>query len=159
MEDNFALTRDGYDILKAELDRLMKLEAGYVAQSVDVSDDIDPSHEEAAETDGRVEHERNEERIGHLQLVLCDAKIVDDNDPATVDVGDRVTVYDMSARKLLKFDLRSSEEIVSGADGISVESPVGQALNKRRIGDVVTVDIPDGQAHYTIRDIVPISGK
>lgn len=157
MEDNFALTRDGYNVLKAELDRLQTQNVEYQANFVDATDDADPSREEAAATDGQVERERTEDRIGHLQHVLGSAKIIEENDPATVDVGDRVTVYDMSARELLKFELRSSDEIIGGATGISVDSPVGQALNGKRIGDVVTVAIPDGEAHYAVREIVPIA--
>ena len=159
MDDKFVLTRDGYNVLKAELDRLQVQNIEYQANFVDAKDAADSSHEEAAETDGQVERELTEQRIGHLQWVLRDVKIVDANDPATVDAGDRVTVYDISARELLKFDLRSGEEIMGGATGISVDSPVGQALNGKRIGDVVTVAIPDGEAHYAVREIVPIAAK
>jgi len=67
-----------------------------------------------------------------------------------------VTVYDVSKHRTLQFDLRGSEEVIAGAVGVSLDSPVGQALNGRHIGEVVTVDTPDGRIQYAIRAINPI---
>jgi len=156
MQEKFVLTREGYTLLKAELDRIEAQEIERQANFVDANDDNDPSHEEAAEFDARVERERTQERMAHLRLVLDNVALIDATDPTTVDAGDRVTVYDFSKQRKLQFDLRSGEEVIAGMDGVSLDSPVGQALNGRRVGEVVTVGTPDGVVCYAIRAIEPI---
>jgi len=156
MQEDFVLTREGYTMLKAELDRLEAQEVERQANFVDANDDADSSHEEAAEFDARVELERTQERIAHLRLVLDNVALMDETDPATADAGERVTVYDFYKRQKLQFDLRGSEEVIAGMDGVSLDSPVGQALNGRRIGEVVTIGTPDSVVCYAIRAIEPI---
>jgi transcription elongation factor GreA len=157
--ERFTLTRDGYDALKRELEDLQRGYDEDQAEFADVNYSPDPSKEEAAYVDTKTTKERTEERIGHLQYVLERAEIVDgDPDPKRVDPGDRVTVYDMEARKTQWFDLLGSEEIMHGnREGISIESPVGKALLGHRVGDVIEVEVPDGKARYTIRKIEHLS--
>jgi transcription elongation factor GreA len=126
-------------------------------QLADVHEDTDWG-EEATFFDAMVEKERLDERIGHLRYVLEHAEIINgDNDPDLVDPGDRVTVWDLNNKEEVVYDLIGSEEVAHGRHGVSIKSPVGQALIGHRIGDVVEVEIPDGIARYTIRKIVPLA--
>jgi transcription elongation GreA/GreB family factor len=59
----------------------------------------------------------------------------------------------MEAHEEMTFRLVSGEEVTHGVRGISLDSPVGQALLNRQIGDVITVRVPDGVARYAIRRI------
>jgi transcription elongation factor GreA len=161
-EEPFVLSRAGYDILKQELAELEAEHQQRLAEFADVNYDVDPSSEEAAYFDTRVTKEHIEERIGHLQLVLSRAEVIeDDPDPLTIDPGEQVTVWDFTEKRERIFNLVSSAETIYAGDAIpgqevSIDSPVGQALLGKHLGDVIEIDVPDGKTKYAIRRIEPI---
>jgi transcription elongation factor GreA len=161
-EEQFILSRTGYEILKQELAELETEHQQRLAEFADVNYDVDPTPEEAAYFDTRVMKEQVEERIGHLQLVLSRAEVIDDDpDPHRVDPGEMVTVWDFDEKRERVFNLVSSAETVYARDAIpgrevSLESPVGQALLGKSVGDVIEIDVPDGKTKYAIRRIEPI---
>src|SRR4051812_45720696 len=113
-DDRFVLTRAGYEALKRELETLEARHAEELRNYADVNYSSDPSKEEAAYFETKVTKEETGERIGYLKLVLQHAEIIDkDPDPARVDPGDRVTVWDFKERKPLQFDLVGSAEVVN----------------------------------------------
>ncbi len=155
-EERFILTKAGYRELQEELRRLEAKRQDELSQYPALQPfDVDPSHEEGAYDNAREDKETTDSRIGHLKLVLEHADVIGDEDPnvGRVDPGERVTVYDMAERTTRQFDLIGSEEAIAGRRGVTVDSPVGKALLGRRVGDVITVDVPDGKVHYAIRKI------
>ncbi len=161
-EERFVLTRAGYEELQAELRRLEAKRQDEMAGYPEMQPfDTDPSHEEGAYDNAREDKETTDSRIGHLKLVLEHADVLGDEDPnpGRVDPGERVTVYNVVERTTREFDLIGREEAIAGRRGVTVDSPVGQALLGRRVGDVVTVDVPDGQAKYAIRKIERIEAR
>lgn len=156
-DEKFILTRAGYDAIKQELADLEALDRTETDDLAAVHPDNDPSREEPAEFETKVTKEATDEHIGHLRLVLQNAQIVDDDpDLSTVDPGDRVTLWSFREKQEMQFDLVGGTEVVEGHDGIAVNSPVGKAILGHRVGDVVTVETPDGQQRYAIRAIAPI---
>jgi len=122
--------------------------------------------DEAAEFEIRTKTEHLDEQIGHLRLVLETAEIVeDDPDPRRVDLGDRVTVWNISDRTQSIYDLVSGTEATylnedqpdEGIDTVAADSPVGQALMGACLGDVFDVGTPDGIVRYAVRAITPIA--
>jgi transcription elongation factor GreA len=153
--ERFTLTRAGYEELSRELEELEALQ-GELRDSLGefTAFDPDPMAEEGAYADVRQRKDMNDNRLDHLRDVLARAEVMDDDpDPLTVDPGDRVTVWDISERETVQFDIVGSEEVMSGHKGISPDSPVGRALMGRRVGDVVHVVVPDGRVRYAIRKI------
>jgi len=92
-------------------------------------------------------------RIAELEAVLDRARIVLDgaSDGAeAVDIGSIVLVREIDSSddwELTIVDAMSSDPV---NDRISYSSPVGQALMRHRIGDIVEVTIPAGIARYEI---------
>lgn len=158
-EERFLLTPEGYEALKRELAEQEVLYQQQLADFADVNYSInDPMSETGAYFDRCVSKEFTEERIGHLRLILEHAEIIgDDPDPQRVAPGDRVFAWDFKARKMRQFDLLGSREVVFVRDGVSIDSPVGQAMLGRRVGDVIEVNVPDGRARYAIHRIERIS--
>src|SRR5689334_14975452 len=153
-DEHFILTRGGYENLRSEM---AALKARYVkdeAEFKDVNYNSDPSKEEAAYVDTRITQEQVKERIGHLQLILENAVILDEDvDPEHVDPGERVTVWDFAENREAHFDLLGPEEVIAGRRGVAIDSPVGKALIGKKVGDVVEVEVPDGTMRYAIRKI------
>lgn len=153
-EERFVLTKSGYTQLERELEDLLKRSAEDMAeQMADAHDDTDFG-EEATFFDAVAAREQLDQRIAHLRRVLARAEIIgDDPDPTRVDPGDRVTVWDFAEQQEVTFDLLGSAEVTYGREGVSIQSPVGQALLGRSVGDVIEVDVPDGKVRYTVRKI------
>jgi transcription elongation factor GreA len=154
-EERIQLTREGYETILRELEEArarVERATGRMADMHNAPDDQNQFHEEAAEFDIKTTQERFNERVRHLEFILSRAQIIEeDPDPARVNIGDRVVVWDFEAEQERTFEIVSSEESIQTQQGLSADSPVGQALLGRRIGDVVDVEVPDGTARYSIR--------
>lgn len=91
-------------------------------------------------------------RIADIEALLDRAKIVDDDAVGgdIVGLGSIVMVKDLETEDEWEFtivDMSSADPI---NDRISYTSPVGEALMRKAVGDVVQVAIPDGKAKYEI---------
>jgi transcription elongation factor GreA len=154
-DEQFTLTRQGYDRLKGELDQLLAEQSERQGQMEDLYRDPDRNNdEEAADFDVRTMKEYVDERVGHLQYVLERAEVLDeDPDPQRINAGDRVIVWELQARQERIFNLVSGEEVGITDDGVSIDSPVGKALLGHQSGDTIEIEVPDGWARYAIRRV------
>ncbi len=154
-DDRFTLTQRGYDQLQAELTALEAEQVRWRDQLQQIYSDVDRTNdEEGADFEVRTRKEAVDERIGHLKYVLERAQIAaEDPHPQQIDPGERVTVWDLGARKEYVFDLVDGEETEYDEQSISTDSPVGKALLGRRIGDTVELDVPDGWVRYCIQAV------
>ena len=162
-QEHFSLTRQGYEDLERELKALEQEYRESFEEFVDVNVSNDPTPDEGAYFEARTRKEFVEQQIDYLRDVLKRAQIIEeDPDLKTVDPGDRVTVWDFEQNNETVFDLvGDSPEVIYGREGISIESPVGQALLGRLVGDVIQVETPDGKVRYCIRKIerIPPNGN
>src|SRR5690606_19773792 len=148
--DRIILTRAGYDQLTKELAQLEEMRQGEIEQVADAFDDSDFG-DNAVFYDAVFDKDRLTARINNLRHVLARAEVIDeDPDPIRVSPGDRVTVWDTEAQEELSFRLVSVEEVTHGVPGISMDSPVGRALLNKKVGDVVTVKVPEGIVQYAV---------
>jgi transcription elongation factor GreB len=90
-------------------------------------------------------------RLKYLNRRLSSAVIVDPTTQAgdVVLFGARVTVEDEDGKKLL-YHIVGEDEIDIAKRKISWVSPVAKALMNARVGDVVVVQRPNGEAELTI---------
>lgn len=93
-----------------------------------------------------------EERIAKLELMVRNAKIIDESDLNTdvVNIGSTVKVKEMESGDEDEYTIVGSAEADPLEGKISNESPVGQALIGKIIGDIVEVEVPDGLIKYEI---------
>ncbi len=102
---------------------------------------------ENAEYDAAKDEQRDiEARIEEIEKILKNAEVVveDEVDEGKINVGCKVTVFDMEFDEEMEFQLVGSTEANSLQGKISNESPVGKALIGAGIGDIVDVEMPDG---------------
>lgn len=97
-----------------------------------------------------------EARIARIEGILRDARVVDDDDHDAdcVVPGRTVTLRYVGSGK----EARYVVGVEPGGDGlraVSVRSPVGQAIVGRCVGDLVTVELPDGRTEELL--IVSVS--
>lgn len=111
---------------------------------------------ENAEYDAAKDEQRDiEARIEELEAILKNAEVVveDEVDLDKINVGCAVKVYDITFDEEMEFKIVGSTEANSLEGKISNESPVGQALMGKQIGDVVTVETQAGVMEYKVLDI------
>lgn len=152
-ERRIRLTRMGHEKLQRELFILTNEENSKVAEMLAEAREDDQG-EEAVFFDAMVSKERLDERVAHLQNVLARAEIIDaDEEPDSITPGNRVTVFDTAEKEEFTLDLLDTEEITHGRRGVSLDSPVGQALLGKSAGDRVKVEVPDGVVTFKVRKI------
>ncbi|MCR5638852.1 MAG: transcription elongation factor GreA [Lachnospiraceae bacterium] len=93
---------------------------------------------------------KNESRIRYLQRVLANAKVIKD-DAAEDEVGldTEVDIYYIDDDETETYRLVTSIRGDSLNGRISIESPLGRAIRKKKVGDRVTVT-PDNGISYDI---------
>ncbi len=106
-----------------------------------------PEYDEAKNEQAQVE-----ERIAKLEMMVRNAKIIDEKDLNTdvVNIGSSVKVRELDTMEEDEYTIVGSAEADPLEGKISNESPVGSKLLGNRIGDVVEVEVPDGIIKYEI---------
>lgn len=111
---------------------------------------------ENAEYDAAKDEQRDiEARIEELEGILKNAEVIveDEVDFDKINVGCKVRVFDVDFDEELDFRIVGSTEANSLEGKISNESPVGQALLGKKVGETVKVDTQAGTMSYKILDI------
>ena len=149
------MTFEGLKKLENELEDLKVVKRKEVAQKIkEAREQGDLS--ENAEYDAAKDEQRDIElRIEELEKILKNAEVVDETevDLEKINVGCLVKVYDEEFDEELEFKLVGSTESNSLEHKISNESPVGQALIGRKVGEKVEVETQAGIMVYKILDI------
>lgn len=149
------LTYAGLKQLEEELQDLKVVKRKEVAQKIkEAREQGDLS--ENAEYDAAKDEQRDiEDRIEELEKILKNAEVVveDEIDLDKINIGCKVKVYDCEFEEELEFQIVGSTEANSLQGKISNESPVGQALIGKKMGDLVDVELANGTAQYRVMDI------
>jgi len=155
MQAKVYLTPEGVEKLRQELDRLIKVKRPELAarlrhaiQQGDLSENAD--YQTAKEEQGFVEG-----RIQELQGMLLDAVILEEGAAPTdeVGLGSRVTVVEEGEDYPETFMIVGAAEADPGNGKISNESPLGQSLLGRKVGQRVAVEAPGGELVFRITAI------
>ena len=149
------LTYEGLKKLEDELEDLK------VVRRKEVADKIKEAREqgdlsENAEYDAAKDEQREiEARIEELEKILKNAEVVveEDVDVDVINIGCKVKVLDMEYDEELEFRIVGSTEASSLQNKISNESPLGKALLRHKVGDLVEVEAPVGAVQYKILEI------
>ena len=75
------------------------------------------------------------------------------SDTSFVHIGSKVRVYDEELEMEEVYEITGATESNAMENKISNESPVGTALLKRKVGDVIKINAPDGEYKLIIREI------
>jgi len=149
------ITKKGYDALKAELDRLRKVERPKVIEAIadarshgDLSENAE--YDAAKERQGFIEA-----RIAEIETKLADARIVEitGRSTETVVFGATVLVVEQASQSKKQYTLVGQDEADMKFNKISVQSPVGRALIGKRVGDFVEVKTPARMVEYEVVEI------
>ena len=154
-EKKTILTYAGLKALEDELENLRVVKRKEVAGKIkEAREQGDLS--ENAEYDAAKDEQRDiEARIDELEKILKNVEVVveEELDLEKINVGCTILVHDDEYDEEIEFKIVGSTEANSLQGKISNESPVGQALIGKKVGDVVDVETPAGNIRYTVLKI------
>ena len=153
------LTYAGLKQYEDELQNLKVVKRKVVAQKIkEAREQGDLS--ENAEYDAAKDEQRDIElRIEELEKLLKNAEVVveEEIDLEKINIGCKVKVYEIDEDEEMEFKIVGSTEANSLQNKISNESPVGQALLGKKVGDVVDVETQVGVIQYKVLEIQRVS--
>jgi transcription elongation factor GreA len=151
-EKEVLLSQEGLRQLEEELHHLRTVKRLEIAARIKEAREYGDIAENAEYEDAKNEQAFIEGRILVLEKTLRNAKVIDEpaEGGAIVTLGATVVLKDLEYGDEVAYTLVGTLEADPMQSRISNESPVGRAIMGHRVGDVVTVDAPDGALRYQI---------
>lgn len=145
------LTEEGRTRLMAELDDLKTVQRPGIIKRIHEAKEFGELNEGNESDEVRNEQAFIEGRIMMLERLLKDAEVVSEHSVDTVNIGSTVRLRSGSAER--EYTIVGTDEIDLLGGKISNESPLGEALVGRRMGESVTVKTPRGMNMHEILEI------
>lgn len=149
------LTQEGLDELKKELDNLINVRRPENIQAIKEARSLGDLSENADYDAARNEQAVIEGRIQTIEKMLENVSIITKTDTDKVSLGTTVSIkyVDDDDDEEDEYKIVGSHEADPFASKISNESPIAQALLDHKVGDVVTVESPNGSYQVEITEI------
>ncbi len=148
------LTRDGYNKLKKELEKLLEerpLIAKQIAEARDKGDLSENAEYDAAkEAQGMLEM-----KIAKLQETLSNAQIIDESqmDTSKVQMLTTVKLKNLKNGAVIAYTIVSENESNLKEGKIAVNTPIAKGLLGKKVGEKVKIQVPSGTLEFEILDI------
>jgi len=150
MHKEYKLTKEGVEGLKQELDDLIG-SRGEIAEKLKTAREHGDLRENAEYHNARDEQASLEARISEIENILRNVEIATPHNSDVVELGDTVILKGQKGEQ--KYTIVGSVEANPMESKISDESPIGQALIGKKVGDEVVITLPAGEMSYEIKTI------
>lgn len=149
------LTYEGLKKLEDELEFLKSVKRREIAERIKSALSFGDISENSEYDEAKNDQAYVEARISHIENMLKNAKVIDEDDISTdlVGLGTKVKVLDMDENEQVEYTIVGSTEADPCSFKISNESPVGSALIGKSVNSEVKVIIPDGILNLKILEI------
>lgn len=143
------LTKEGLRQLEDELQGLVQVRRGEIAERIRAARDFGDISENAEYTEAKNEQSLVEGRIQTLEAMVRNAVVIEDEprEEGVVAVGASVTVVTEDGDETYTIVGAAEADPLRGR--ISNESPLGRALLGHRVGDEVEWTQPNGSSQVT----------
>ncbi len=154
MAEQFIMTQKGYDDAKEHLKYLQTVKRQEIVERIAEARSHGDLSENAEYDAARNEQAANEGEIADLDYRIKNAVILEENsDTSFVHIGSKVRVYDVEMDEEAVYEITGTTESNAMQNKISNDSPVGAALLKHKLGEVVKVNAPNGEYELVIKEI------
>src|SRR5258708_5493430 len=149
------MTREGYDKLKVDLERMMHVDMIEVAKRIADARALGDLSENAEYHAAREDQGHLQARIDVLKDKLARAYIVDRSSlpDDTVVFGARVRIKDLESGEEEIYELVGPGDEDYENNKILTTSPRGQGLLGKKLGDVAEFKVPRGLLRYEVLEI------
>lgn len=142
------ISQDGYNKLKEEMDYLATTKRREIADRIEAAKELGDLSENAEYADAKEAQAFNEGRIVEISNLLKNLQVVSVGAKGAIGMGSQVTAETNGQTKTFTIVSFNEADPLSGK--ISNESPLGIALNNKKVGDLVTFQTPKGESQYKI---------
>jgi transcription elongation factor GreA len=148
------ITQEGLDALRSELDELVNIKRPAAVARLENARQEGDLSENSDYANGKEELEFLDGRIDELTHVIAHAVVVEEQNgkKGAVGLGATVTVSIDGSKH--DYEIVGNWEADPMNKKISYESPLGQALVGKKVGDQVEVEAPAGTISYKILAVV-----
>jgi len=150
--DKFPITRAGFERLKEELDPLRRVEVPANIRDIEEARGHGDISENAEYTAAKEKQSFIQGKVQELENNLARSTIVELNDltDEMAVFGSTVTIEDINTGEVTRYQLVGPFESDMSRNQISVTSPIGKALIRKRLGDEVKVNTPGGVREFEV---------
>ncbi len=146
------ITREGFEELKNELERLKKDARAEIAERLRRAKEYGDLSENSEYIDAKDSQSKLEAKIFELEEAIRNAALIKKNKgKAVVSIGSTIEVQKNG--KIIKYTIVGSEEAKPELNLISNESPLGKAFLNKKVDEVLEVQTPGGKVKYKILSI------
>ena len=144
------MTRQGYDRLKDELERLKRVERPAITRAIAEARAHGDLSENAEYHAAREKQGFTEARINELEAKIGTAEVID---PPTsgdrITFGSTVRVEDEDGKEA-RYQIVGSDETDPSRGRISIMAPLARTLIGKKVGDSVVAQLPGGNRRFEI---------
>ncbi len=151
MNKKYQITDSGRKELEKELEEL-KSRRGEIAEKIAEARSFGDLSENAEYDAAREEQGLLETRVIEIEDILQHASIIKAADTTVVGLGSAVELK--NSDRTVTYTVVGPVEADPMEGKISDESPIGQALMGKKVGDEVTISTPKGEIVYTISSLL-----
>ena len=146
MAKQTTVSTEGLKKLQEELEYLKTTKRKEVAEAIKTARAFGDLSENSEYDEAKNEQGLVEARIAEIESMLKDVKVIDEKNIKTdsIDVGNRVKVYDETFQEEIEYTIVGSSESKPVEFKISDESPIGRALIGATMGETVKAETPGG---------------
>ena len=146
------LSKEGYENLKSDLNRLKNKERPKIINQIAEARDKGDLSENAEYDAAKEAQGLLEARISKLEIDIANSRILEENSTElnSVRLLTKVTIENLENNILMQYAVVSHAEADLSKQKISVDSPIGKSLLGRKIEDIVSVNVPSGIMKFKI---------
>ncbi len=150
-DNNLYLTKEGLEELKKELQELRDVKRPAVIQKIKEAREMGDISENSMYDSAREEQAFIEGRMSEIEEVIKNATITEGTPKDCIGIGSKVTVHIDGSEEI--FHIVGAPEADPIKKKISHESPLGQSLVGKKVGEKIEFQAPVGKLIYTILKI------
>lgn len=139
--------------LIAELKQLKTVDRKEIAEKLDYARSLGDLSENAEYHDTRDQQSELEGKIEHIESILNTAEIIVNKKSDTIIIGSKVTLQKTGSATVIEYEVVGSAEVSIFAHKLSHESPLGEAMLGKKVGDTVVLKTPKGTVQYSIKKL------
>ena len=155
MGDIIYLSKQGFDDLKDELNKLKAIDRPNVINQIAEARDKGDLSENAEYDAAKEAQGLLESRIAKLEMEISNARIIDETklDDSKVSLLSKVTIKNISNDSEMTYTIVSESEADFSQKKISASSPIGKGLISKEVGDIVDITVPNGTIKFKVLNI------
>ena len=149
MANKIELTRDGEEKLQKEYRHLIDIDRPEVIEQLKAARAQGDLSENADYDAARNRQAEVEARIKEIEYLIDNATLISNTKSSTIKVGSTVEIEYVEDKETETYQIVGSTEADPFENKISNESPIAVAIIGKKVGDVVSIESPNGS--YDIR--------